>query len=103
MPTLNSVFSVYDTMITKLPVSYQAIISFCVLLFFIWMVYIFIKSKSWIFLAVIIVLLPETWPAAKNIGQIAWAAILAMPLGRTVRSEPEEVVAVRREGRRAVR
>lgn len=73
MQFVDAIFGVYDSAIGQLPISYQAIISFSILLFFIWIVYIFIKSKNWIFLAVIIVTLPETWPAAKNIGKIIWA------------------------------
>lgn len=73
MQFLNSTFGIYDTLIGQLPVTYQAIISFSILLFLIWIVYIFIKSKNWIFLAVIIITLPETWPAAKNIGKIIYA------------------------------
>ena len=78
MDLLNKIFSMYDSAIISLPVPYQAIISFSILLFFIWIVYIFIKSKNWIFLAVIIVTLPETWPAAKNIGKIIWALFVGI-------------------------
>jgi len=72
MDTVSKIFGFYDKTISNMPLHYQAILSLAVLIFFVWMVYIFIKSKSWIFLAVIIVLLPETWPAAKNIGVIVW-------------------------------
>jgi hypothetical protein len=78
MEILNKIFSTYDSAIGPLPVSYQAIISFSILLFLLWIVYIFIKSKNWIFLAVIIVTLPETWPAAKNIGKIIWALFIGI-------------------------
>ena len=73
MQILNSIFNFYDKAIGTLPVSYQSLISFSILLFFIWLVYIFVKSKNWIFLALIIVMLPGTWPATKNIGLIVWA------------------------------
>lgn len=78
MELLNKIFSIYDTAIGQLPIPYQAIISISVLLFFIWIIYIFIKVKSWIFLAVIIVILPETWPAAKNIGKIVLALFVGI-------------------------
>ena len=72
MYTLNNIFGFYDSILAPLPPHFQALISLGVLIFFIWMVYIFIKSKNWIILAVIIILLPETWPAARNIGVIVW-------------------------------
>lgn len=72
MDTINQIFGFYDKAILGLPLHYQALLSLAVLIFFISVLYIFIKSKNWIFLAVIIVLLPETWPAARNIGIIVW-------------------------------
>lgn len=72
MDTVNQIFGFYDKTIFNMPIHYQALLSLAILIFFIWMVYIFLKSKNWIFLAIIIVLLPETWPAARNIGMIAW-------------------------------
>lgn len=72
MELVNQIFGFYDQMISGMPVHYQAFLSLAVLIFFISLVYIFFKSKNWIFLAVIIILLPETWPAARNIGLIVW-------------------------------
>ena len=72
MDILSSVFGFYDKIVGALPLSYQGIISFSLLLFFVFIVYIFFKSKNWIFLAVIVLLLPSTWPAAKKIGVIVW-------------------------------
>lgn len=72
MDVVNQIFGWYDKFIGSMPLHFQALLSLGVLIFFVWIVYIFFKSKSWIFLAVIIVLLPETWPAAKNIGMIVW-------------------------------
>ena len=72
MESINKIFSFYDQLIAPLPLHYQGLISLGILLFFAWIVYIFIKSKNWIFLLVIIVLLPETWPAARNICLIIW-------------------------------
>lgn len=72
MDAANYIFSFYDKMISTMPLHFQALLSLAVLFFFVWIVYIFLKSKNWIFLAVIILLLPETWPAARNIGIIVW-------------------------------
>lgn len=72
MSVISQIFGYYDKIISGMPLHYQALLSLAVLIFFVWLVYIFAKSKSWIFLAVIILLLPETWPAARNIGIIVW-------------------------------
>lgn len=72
MEFLKQIFGTYDRILAGLPLHYQALLSLSILIFFVWMVYIFFKNKSWIFLAVIIILLPETWPAARNIGLIVW-------------------------------
>lgn len=70
MDVVNQIFGFYDKFISGMPVQYQAFLSLAVLIFFVSLVYIFFRSKNWIFLAVIILLLPETWPAARNIGII---------------------------------
>jgi len=72
MEAIKQIFGFYDKTISGMPPHYQAFLSLAILIFFVWIVYIFIKSKNWIFLAVIIILLPETWPAARNIGLIIW-------------------------------
>ena len=73
MDSLDKLFSFYDQLISKLPVGYQALISLALVIFLVWNIYLIIKSGHWIFILVLIVLLPGTWPAAKNIALIIWA------------------------------
>lgn len=75
MEILNSIFSYYDHLIAPLSNTYQALISLALLVFLIWNIYQLIKSGHWIFIAVLIFMLPGTWPAAKIIGEFAWAII----------------------------
>ena len=72
MDAINSIFGYYDRLLAPLPLLYQALISIALLIFMGCNIYALIKSGKWIFLAVIIVLLPETWPAARKIALILW-------------------------------
>ena len=69
---LNHVFSYYDTVIQPLPVGYQALLSLALLIFLVWNIYAFLKSGNWILIAILILALPGTWPAARNIAGIVW-------------------------------
>lgn len=68
MNILNSIFTYYDKTIVNFDPFWQAIISLLLLGFLIWQIFMVIKSGQWIFLALLILLLPGTWPAAKMVG-----------------------------------
>jgi len=75
MNIFNAIFGYYDKLISPLPIGYQAAISLLLLVVLIWNIYSFIKSGNWIFLAVLILMLPGTWPAAKKIVYFIWLII----------------------------
>ena len=68
MNTLNAIFSAYDNLIVNLSPSVQAMVSLLLLGVLVWQIYMVIKSGHWIFIALLFILLPGTWPAARMIG-----------------------------------
>ena len=78
MAILDEIFSWYDTLIMPLPLGYQAAISLGLIIFLAISVFSFIKKGHWIFLAIIIIALPGTWPAVKNIGYVLWKIALGL-------------------------
>jgi hypothetical protein len=75
MNTLDQIFTQYDKLIAPLSTGSQALLSTVLLVFLIWQIYMIIKSGHWIFIAVLIICLPGTWPAARQIGNFVWTAI----------------------------
>ena len=71
MNTLDAVFTYYDKLITPLSSGSQALLSAALLLFLVWQIWMIFKSGHWIFITMLIICLPGTWPAAKNIGNFA--------------------------------
>jgi len=67
---LDKVFTYYDKLIAPLSTGSQALVSFALLLFLVWQVWMIFKSGHWIFITLLIVCLPGTWPAARNIGNL---------------------------------
>jgi len=78
MEYVNAIFNYYDKLIEPISISYQAIISLALLVILIWNIYQLIKSGHWIFIAVLILMLPGTWPAAKRIGELVWIVITGL-------------------------
>ena len=78
MEYLNAIFTYYDKLIEPIPVAYQAIISLALLIILIWNIYQLIKSGHWIFIAVLIFMLPGTWPAAVKIGELIWILVTGL-------------------------
>jgi len=68
MNYLESIFGYYDQITAHLSTGQQAIISLILLIFLVWQIFMIFKSGHWIFIALLIILLPGTWPAAKQIG-----------------------------------
>ncbi len=69
------IFTYYDKLIEPIPVGYQALVSLVLLLILIWNIYQLAKSGHWIFVAVLIFMLPGTWPAARKIGELIWVVV----------------------------
>lgn len=69
MDAFNQIFGYYDKLIAPLSPGMQALVSFILLLVLLWQVYMIIKSGHWIFIALLVILLPGTWPAAKEVGR----------------------------------
>ena len=76
MEVIDKIFTYYDSLIVDLPIGYQAIISAGLVLFLFWNVYIFIRKGHWIFLAILLIALPGTWPALRNLGYILWKVVI---------------------------
>lgn len=72
MEAIDKIFSFYDQLMSQLPAGYQALISLALIIILIWNIYLIIKGGHWIFLAILIVLLPGTWPAVKTILSLIW-------------------------------
>ena len=75
---LNTLFGYYDQLISAYPIGTQAIISFVLLIFLLWNIYIFLRHGHWIWILVLVAAIPATWPAAKKIGQILWLLFQGM-------------------------
>jgi len=67
---LDQVFSYYDKLIAPLSAGSQALLSAALLIFLIWQIWMIFKSGHWMFMATLILCLPGTWPAARNIGHL---------------------------------
>jgi len=72
---LNQLFSYYDKSIASLPLHYQALISFALLIFLIWNIYAFLKNGHWLFIAILLAALPGTWPATRKFAEIVWILV----------------------------
>ena len=72
---LNQIFGFYDQIIANIPVGYQAAISLILVILLLWNIFLIIKSGHWIFITVLIVFLPGTWPAAKKIAELFYLLI----------------------------
>jgi uncharacterized membrane protein YccC len=68
-------FSYYDKMVSGLSPSAQALIALVLLFFLVWQIYMFIKSGHWMFLAILIICLPGTWPALRQILNYVWKVL----------------------------
>lgn len=68
--TLDKIFSQYDTIISGLSLTNQALLSLALLVFLLWQIYMIIKSGHWVFIVALIIFLPGTWPATKMIGSL---------------------------------
>jgi len=75
MEIINAIFTYYDKLLETVPITYQATISLVLLLILIWNIYQLIKSGHWIFVAILIFMLPGTWPAARKIGEFVWVIV----------------------------
>lgn len=75
MQSLNLIFSYYDKVTANFSPGAQALVALLLLAILIWQIWMIIKSGHWIFITTLIVLLPGTWPAVKQIGSFVWLAI----------------------------
>jgi len=65
---INSIFSYYDKLITTIPAGYAALLSLAILALLVWALYRFVKG-NFIWIILIVVFIPATWPALKSIGR----------------------------------
>lgn len=75
MESLNLIFSYYDKVTANFSPSVQALVALLLLAVLVWQIWMIIKSGHWIFIATLIILLPGTWPAVRQIGNFVWLAI----------------------------
>jgi len=75
MDRLNLVFSYYDNWLTHFSQTDQIIISSLILIFIVAQLFLFIKKGRWIFLILVIILLPGTWPLFKSLAKVIWFVI----------------------------
>ena len=68
--TFDTVFNYYDKLIAPLSAGNQALISAVFLVFLIMQIWMIFKSGHWMFIAMFVICLPGTWPAARNIGNL---------------------------------
>lgn len=85
MDQLNLIFTCYDKLISGLTLTQQSFISLALLFILLWQIYSVLRNGHWIFIALLILFLPGTWPAAKRIGAILYqAGLFLWERGRTV-------------------
>lgn len=75
MNSLDQIFNYYDKLVAPLSAGSQALLSAALLLFLIWQIWMIFKSGHWIFITMLIICLPGTWPAAQNIGNLVLIVI----------------------------
>jgi hypothetical protein len=78
MQSVDKIFGIYDNLIQGLPLGYQALISGALIFILFWNVYLFVRKGHWIFLMLLIVMLPGTWPAVMNICSIFTKIVLGL-------------------------
>jgi len=66
---LNSIFAYYDKTIMGISPGYSGLISFVILLLLLWSLWRFIKG-NFIWIVLIIIFIPATWPALKSVGRV---------------------------------
>jgi len=69
MEQINKIFSYYDKLIMGIPPGYSGLLSLVILALLAWALYKFIKG-NFIWIILIIVFIPATWPALKGLGRI---------------------------------
>ena len=67
---LDQIFTYYDKLIAPLSAGSQALLSAALFVFLIWQIWMIFKSGHWMFIAILIISLPGTWPAARNISHL---------------------------------
>ena len=72
MDKLNLVFSYYDKIVAPLSPTAQALISLALLVFLVWQIYLIFRNGHWVFIMLLIVFLPGTWPAARQVGELIY-------------------------------
>jgi len=72
---LIQIFSYYDKVVSGLSPSTQGLIALVLLAFLVWQIWMFIKSGHWMFLVTLIICLPGTWPALRQILDYIWKVI----------------------------
>jgi len=75
MGPLDQIFSYYDKTVAAFSPAAQAIIALIFLAVLIWQIFMIVKSGHWIFIALFVILLPGTWPAARQIGLFLYTII----------------------------
>jgi len=66
---LSKIFSSYDKFIMGISPGYSALISVIILVLLLWSIYRFIKG-NFIWIILVVIFIPATWPALKSIGRI---------------------------------
>lgn len=72
---LVQIFGYYDKVVSNLSPSAQGLIALALLAFLVWQIWMFIKSGHWMFLAALIICLPGTWPALRQILDYVWKVL----------------------------
>ena len=69
MEQINLIFTAYDKLIMGFSPGYSGLISLAILLLLVFAIFRFIKG-NFIWIALIIIFIPATWPALKSIARI---------------------------------
>jgi hypothetical protein len=66
---LSKIFGYYDKLIMGISPGYSGLLSLGILLLLAWAIYRFIKGNA-IWIVLVIIFIPATWPALKSIGRL---------------------------------
>jgi len=68
MDKLNSFFQIYDSFTAGLPKSSRLALTVFIMVLIIWQLWLIIKKGRWIFLIILVILIPAIWPLLKDLG-----------------------------------
>ncbi len=75
MEKFNAFLSIYDNFAVHLSKTNRLILAIAILLFIGWQLFLFVKKGRWIFLLILLFIIPASWPILKILLAYIWQII----------------------------